>query len=214
MKARILRSPGYIPSFAAWCVSQGLSLGFEDVQTLDAILAETITDLKQCLAKERKLKKQSYNQFIWSSKNEDFNKEAFRRIKDQPFSPPVTSVVECRDAHITLWRRSLKADMCIQSIFLWNWNPYYRAKFFIAVPRDPLSPRTLPGKTMWPAWHVSLDVPRSRLNGTSFDPVNCRTCSSETGENIGINKMIKYWGWNLFEPYPQRMEGFFSWYHD
>ena len=189
MKARILRSPGYIPSFAAWCVSQGLSLGFEDVQTLDAILAETITDLKHCLAKEKKLKKQSYNQFIWSSKNEDFNKEAFRRIKDQPFSPPVTSVVECRDAHITLWRRSLKADMCIQSNFLWNWNPCYRARFFIVVPRDPLSPHTLPGKTMWPAWLVSLDVPRSRLNGTSFDPVNCRTCSSETGENIGINKM-------------------------
>ena len=100
MKARILRSPGYIPSFAAWCVSQGLSLELEDVQTLDVILAETITDLKNCLARERKLKRQSYNQFIWVSKNEDFNKEAFRRIKDQPFSPPVTSVVECHDAHI------------------------------------------------------------------------------------------------------------------
>ena len=102
MKARILRSPGYIPSFAAWCVSQGLSLELEDVQTLDVILAETITDLKNCLARERKLKRQSYNQFIWVSKNEDFNKEAFRRIKDQPFSPPVTSVVECHDAHIIL----------------------------------------------------------------------------------------------------------------
>ena len=102
MKARILRSPGYIPSFAAWCVSQGLSLEFEDAQTLDAILAETITDLKNCLVREKKLKRQSYNQFIWVSKNEDFNKEAFRRIKHQPFSPPVTSVVECHDAHITL----------------------------------------------------------------------------------------------------------------
>ena len=69
MKARILRSPGYIPSFAAWCVSQGLSLEFEDVQTLDVILAETITDLKNCLAREKKLKRQSYNQFIWVSKN-------------------------------------------------------------------------------------------------------------------------------------------------
>ena len=102
MKARILRSPGYIPSFAAWCVTQGLSLCFEEVSTLDEILVETITDLKQCLAQERKLKRQSYNQFIWSSKNDDFNKEAFRRIKEQSFSPPVTSVVECREAHITI----------------------------------------------------------------------------------------------------------------
>ena len=102
MKARILRSPGYIPSFAAWCVTQGLPLCFEEVSTLDEILVKTITDLKQCLAQERKLKRQSYNQFIWSSKNEDFNKEAFRRIKEQSFSPPVTSVVECCEAHMTI----------------------------------------------------------------------------------------------------------------
>ena len=102
MKTRILHSPGYIPSFAAWCVSQGLPLCFEEVLTLDEIMVKTITDLKQCLAQERKLKRQSYNQLIWSSKNEDFNKEAYRRIKDQPFSPPVTSVVERGEAHITI----------------------------------------------------------------------------------------------------------------
>ena len=79
-----------------------MPLGLDDVLTLDDILAKTIPDLKTCLAKERKLKRQSYNQFIWSSKNEDFNKEAFRRIKDQPFSPPVTSVVESCDAFINL----------------------------------------------------------------------------------------------------------------
>ena len=102
MKARIIRSPGYIPSFAAWCVTQGLPLCFEDVSTLDEILVQTITDLKQCLAQERKLKRKSYNQFIWPSKNEDFNKEAFRRIKEQSFSPPVTSVIEGCEAHMTI----------------------------------------------------------------------------------------------------------------
>ena len=108
MKARIIHSPGYIPSFAAWCVSQGLPLCFEEVSTLDEIMVKTITDLKQCLAQERKLKRQSYNQFLWSSKNEDFNKEAYRRIKDQPFSPPVTSVVEKGMAYITISKKKFE----------------------------------------------------------------------------------------------------------
>ena len=191
MKARILRSQGYIPSFAAWCVTQGLPLCFEEVSTLDEILVKTITDLQQCLTFERKLKRKSYNQFLWSSKNEDFNKEAFRRIKDQSFSPPVTSVVECRDAHITIWKRNLKVVLCIRCNFRWTSNPFYMAKCTNVVFKNLPLLHTLSGKTIWLVWLDTQDVPKYRLDGTNSDPVNCNPCLFGTGVSIGIDRMIK-----------------------
>ena len=191
MKARILRSQGYIPSFAAWCVTQGLPLCFEEVSTLDEILVKTITDLQQCLTFERKLKRKSYNQFLWSSKNEDFNKEAFRRIKDQSLSPPVTSVVECRDAHITIWKRNLKVVLCIRCNFRWTSNPFYMAKCTNVVFKNLPLLHTLSGKTIWLVWLDTQDVPKYRSDGTNSDPVNCNPCLFGTGVSIGIDRIIK-----------------------
>ena len=50
--------------------------------------------LKPTLTTERRLKRRSYTKYLWNSKLNDHQKEAYRFVKDSDMSPQVASIVE------------------------------------------------------------------------------------------------------------------------